>query len=65
MYRASGGWKVSLCKWNVCPYNSVVFDYAFHGSSSEILRAIDSGQASLYDRDPNDRTLLHVRKRFS
>lgn len=62
VHRASNGWKISLCIWNICPDDSVVFDYAFHGSSSDLLSAIGSGQASLYDRDPEGRTLLHVRE---
>ncbi|KAK7978784.1 hypothetical protein PG988_006274 [Apiospora saccharicola] len=57
--RSYAGWKFNLrvyCVRSNCP---TVFRAAQNGDVKTLQRLFDSGQASLYDRDPWGRTLVH------
>ena len=51
-------WKIS--SWNIRPRGSPIFRAASHGDFEKIVKLISDGEASLYDRDEGERTLLHV-----
>ncbi|KAH7127640.1 hypothetical protein EDB81DRAFT_889432 [Dactylonectria macrodidyma] len=49
--KAYDGWKIQLTPWCIRPYDSNVFKYAFEGMTEELLAAIGTKDASLYDRN--------------
>lgn len=51
-------WKIS--SWNIRPRDSPIFEAALYGDFEKIVKLISDGEASLYDRDEEERTLLHV-----
>ncbi|KFG86363.1 hypothetical protein MANI_000165 [Metarhizium anisopliae] len=50
-------WKIS--SWNIRPRDSPIFEAALYGDFEKIVKLISDGEASLYDRDEEERTLLH------
>ncbi|KAJ0420822.1 hypothetical protein BJY00DRAFT_323571 [Aspergillus carlsbadensis] len=57
--RASNGWTYSLRYWTIKSQNAEVFNMAFRGNLSSIVRMFEERTASLYDRDTAGWTLLH------
>lgn len=51
-------WKIS--SWNIRPRRSRIFMAALRGDFERIVKLISDGEASLYDRDEDGQTLLHV-----
>ncbi|KAH0601392.1 hypothetical protein MHUMG1_00266 [Metarhizium humberi] len=51
-------WKIS--SWNIRPWDSLIFRAASHGDFEDVAKLISDGEASLYDRDDEGLTLLHL-----
>lgn len=58
--RAIAGWNFSLRSYSVRPQDAHVFNVVVSGDVSTMLSLFKSGQASLYDRDSEGASLLHV-----
>ncbi|EXV01358.1 hypothetical protein X797_005454 [Metarhizium robertsii] len=59
-YRSSRGFTWKLTSWNVVPGDSPILEAVKRGPFTDVMAPISSGDASLYDRDDNGKTLLHV-----
>lgn len=60
MYQSTTGWQTQLTPWCTRPVDSEVFNYARSGQCAQLMEALSTGKASLYDRDPYGETLLAV-----
>ncbi|KID88698.1 Ankyrin repeat-containing domain protein [Metarhizium guizhouense ARSEF 977] len=58
-YRSSRGFTWKLTSWNVVPGDSPILEAVKRGPFTDVMALISSGDASLYDRDDNGKTLLH------
>ncbi|KAK2037782.1 hypothetical protein LZ31DRAFT_560155, partial [Colletotrichum somersetense] len=58
-YRAYTGWKVSLKPWTMRSSNDPIFEYVRVGSLDNVLKALESNEASLQDIDEDGWSLLH------
>ncbi|KAK1724507.1 uncharacterized protein BDZ83DRAFT_578573 [Colletotrichum acutatum] len=59
-YRACAGWKFSLRTWTVRPFSAPVFGYVKSGSWSQVLQEFEGNRASVFDRDSEGWSLVHV-----
>ncbi|KAL4794307.1 hypothetical protein BDV19DRAFT_390368 [Aspergillus venezuelensis] len=57
--RACNGWRYTLQQWTVRPECSDIFRTVVAGNLSATTALFNERKASLYDRDPGGRTLLH------
>ncbi|KAK1688432.1 hypothetical protein BDP55DRAFT_655910 [Colletotrichum godetiae] len=60
VYNAYAGWKHSLRAWTVRPDDTPIFRYIKENEWENALCDIKEGRASLFDRDEDGRTLLHI-----
>ncbi|QLI71453.1 uncharacterized protein G6M90_00g073530 [Metarhizium brunneum] len=58
-YRSSRSFTWKLTSWNVVPGDSPILEAVKRGPFTDVMALISSGDASLYDRDDNGKTLLH------
>ena len=59
-YRSYDGWKFQLKNWNIRPNDSPIFRFVKEGRTDLILEAFDRNEASLYDVNEMDETLIEV-----
>lgn len=59
-YRSNIGWQICLKPWVRRRTYSGTFRDAIEGNLSQVERALAVGDASVFDRDGEGRTLLHV-----
>ncbi|KAK1962145.1 hypothetical protein LY78DRAFT_720388 [Colletotrichum sublineola] len=50
-YRARTGWKASLKPWTMRPFGDPIFELCRDGSWTDVLKVLDSNEASLHDID--------------
>lgn len=60
LYKSAEGWDQSIKIYNVVPDDSPIFTAIEQGDLPEVQRLLISHEASIYDRDPEGDTLLHV-----
>ncbi|KID71734.1 Ankyrin repeat-containing domain protein, partial [Metarhizium hybridum] len=58
-YRSSRGFTWKLTSWNVVPGDSPILEAVKRGPLTDVMAPMSSGDASLYGRDDNGKTLLH------
>lgn len=59
------GWNYGLRVYNMIPRSSEIFERANRGDMAAVKRLFSSGEASLYDRDEDNNTILLVRPGFA
>jgi hypothetical protein len=59
--KSAHSWTVNLKPYRIVPRKSELFDAILQGEFEKFRRFFDSRQASVYDRDEDGRTALHVR----
>lgn len=59
-YRANVGWQICLKPWIKRHSYSKTFNDVRYGKLSDVEKALAVGDASLFDRDENGGTMLHV-----
>jgi hypothetical protein len=63
VYKANQGWDISLRSYNIRPENAQIFDAIVNGDLSQVCELLHSGRASIWDRDPSGRGVLHFAAR--
>jgi hypothetical protein len=58
--RGLGGPSFGLRAWRVVPKDSPAFEAVENGDITALIRSIETGQSTIFDRLRDGRTLLHV-----
>lgn len=59
VYKANQGWDFSLRSYSIRPYGAQIFKAICGGNLSKVRELLHSGKASIWDRDPDGRGVLH------
>ncbi|KAF7531687.1 hypothetical protein G7054_g8639 [Neopestalotiopsis clavispora] len=57
--RGLGGPSVGLRAWRTVPWDSPAYEAVKNGDTTALIRSIETGQSTIFDRAPNGETLLH------
>ena len=58
--RSTSGWKNTFKTFRAVPVNSLIFEFCVTGNLDGVRSLLTRGDASVWDRDPDGRTPLHV-----
>jgi hypothetical protein len=63
VYKANQGWDFSFRSYNIRPNNAQIFEAILNGDLSQVCELLHSGRASIWDRDPSGKGVLHFAAR--